>query len=512
MTVQSEFDRTDAIPVAEAEKPSDLGRTKRVLIIAAVALVTIVIIGFAAFALATNSWVKSGRIAPNVSIAGMPAAGMTVDEARMALENDWVRTLPEVIVVTFPPDGKWEATREELGATLRLEVAAQQAVRVAREGGLLDQMRARMALRNQAVDVEVPVEIDEVTLEEAIGGLAEIVYRKPVDATVEVSGDNVSVVPGVEGRSLDAEGTKEAIAAALADPAAGEVEAIVEVEQPSITAEELSHIQVVLARYSTPYKSHQTDRTHNLKLAAAKLHKLVLRPGEIFSFNERVGERLASEGYRDAPIFINGEVEPSVGGGVCQIATTTYNVALLANLDMVERHHHSRPVDYAPTGRDATVYWGQYDLKFRNSLKHPILILTSVGSSEVTFRILGSREDEAEVDLIREGLSRVTRKEKEVPDPELEEGKREVEEQGRDGWRVTVYRKATRDGATIRDEKLHTDYYAPQTKVIRVGTKPPEEKPEAEPQPAVTPPAASPANRPADSSGTAPSGQDAAGE
>ena len=157
-----------------------------------------------------------------------------------------------------------------------------------------------------------------------------------------------------------------------------------------------------------------------------------------------------------------------------------YNVALLANVDMIERHKHSRPVDYVPTGRDATVYWGQYDLKFKNSLKHPILLLTTVGGGEVSFKILGSREDKADVEIIREGLSRIPRNEKEVKDPELEEGKKEVEEEGRDGWRVTVYRKATRDGEVIRDEKLHTDVYASQTRIVHIGTKPPEDEEPAE--------------------------------
>ncbi|MFW5867941.1 MAG: G5 domain-containing protein, partial [Armatimonadota bacterium] len=110
------------------------------------------------------------------------------------------------------------------------------------------------------------------------------------------------------------------------------------------------------------------------------------------------------------------------------------------------------------------------------SLKHPILLLTSVGGGEVSFKILGSSEDDADVEIIREGLSRISRAEKEIEDPELEEGKKEVEEEGRDGWRVTVYRKATRDGKVIRDEKLHTDTYAPQTREVRIGTKPPEEE------------------------------------
>ncbi len=353
-------------------------------------------------------------------------------------------------------------------------MAAQKAVRVNREGGLLDQMAAR--LRTQPTDIAVPVRVEEQTLDDAMGGLAETVDRDPVDADFKVVEDEVEIVPGKVGRLLNIEATMQAISDALADPSAREVAAVVETKEPSVTAEDLAHIEVVLSEYSTSYRQYQVDRTHNLKLAAKQLNETVVHPGEEFSFNETVGERLAKDGYRAAPIFLNGEVKPSTGGGICQIASTTYNVALLANLDMIERHHHSRPVDYVPTGRDATVYWGVYDVKFKNSLKHPVILLTDVSDGRVTFKMLGSREDDAEVEILREGLSRIGHGEKRVDDPELEEGEEEVEKEGRDGWRVTVYRKSTRNGEVIRDEKLHTDYYAPQTKVIHVGTKKPEDE------------------------------------
>ncbi|MFP4249635.1 MAG: VanW family protein [Armatimonadota bacterium] len=476
MTAQSDLGETDAMAAAESEEEhTSSGRRKLILIVTAAALATMLVVGAIALAITTASWVRSGEIAQNVTIAGIDAGGMTGEQAVAALRDRWLPSLPDTVSITFP-GGEWEAERDELGVRFKLDVAAQKAVRVGREGGLLDQMRARLSSRRGVVDVEVPVEFDDNTLDAAIGGLAATVDRDPVDADIKVAGTDVEVIPGVIGRQLDIQATMDAVKSALTNPGAESVEAVVETEEPSVTAEDLSHIEVVLASYSTPYRAHETDRTHNLKLAAARLNEVVLHPGEQFSFNGIVGERLAKDGYRQAPIFINGEVEPSLAGGICQIASTMYNVALLANMDMVERHKHSRPVDYVPTGRDATVYWGIYDLKFKNSLKHPVLLLTSVGGGEVTFKMLGSREDKADVEIIREGLSRIPRGEKEIEDPELEEGKREEEKEGRDGWRVTVYRKATRDGKVIRDERLHSDVYAAQTRVVRVGMKPPEDE------------------------------------
>jgi len=477
--------------MAAAEERHRRRRVRRVLIFTATALATILVVGFMALLLATRSFVASGEIAPNVSIAGLDVAGMTREEALSALRTQWLPSLPDAVRVTFP-GGEWDARREELGVRLGLEAAVDDALKVGREGGLMAQLTARIRLIDNPVRVEVPVEVDEATLEDAVGGLAETVDRDPVDADFEIAGREVNIIPGQVGRLLNIDATMAAIRSALSEPSAEQVEAVVEVRQPAVTEEDLAHIEVVLAEYSTPYNPARRDRSHNLRLAVSKLNEVVIRPGEEFSFNQTVGERLVEAGYREAPIFINGEVKPSTGGGVCQIASTTYNVALLANLDMIERHHHSRPVDYVPTGRDATVYWGQYDLKFRNSLKHPVVILGEVGSSTVTLRMVGSREDDADVEIVREGLSRIPHDTKEIEDPELDEGETEVEKKGRDGWRVTVYRKATRGDKVIRSEKLHTDYYAPQTEIVRVGTRPLEEEleegPPTPPEPGALPP------------------------
>ena len=100
-----------------------------------------------------------------------------------------------------------------------------------------------------------------------------------------------------------------------------------------------------------------------------------------------------------------------------------------------------------------------------------------MGENALTMKFLGSREDDYDVEVTRTGLSRRGYGTKEVPDPELEEGEREVEKEGRSGWSVNVFIKVTREGEVVREEKLHSDYYGAQTKVIRVGTKPPEEDP-----------------------------------
>lgn len=116
------------------------------------------------------------------------------------------------------------------------------------------------------------------------------------------------------------------------------------------------------------------ERTNNIQIASDTIRGTVLQPQEVFSFNEVVGPRYASRGYEPAPIFSGSSVIYGYGGGVCQVASTLYNVVLLCGLPVVERHRHSQHVVYVPSGQDATVSWGSADFQFQNSYSYPIEI------------------------------------------------------------------------------------------------------------------------------------------
>ena len=99
-----------------------------------------------------------------------------------------------------------------------------------------------------------------------------------------------------------------------------------------------------------------------------------IAPGEIFSFNDTVGPRTPGRGFEKAIIFVRGAKVMETGGGICQLSTTIYNAAMMANLEIVERHKHERAVDYAKNGNDATVAFGSADMRFKNTLAKPIIL------------------------------------------------------------------------------------------------------------------------------------------
>ena len=129
------------------------------------------------------------------------------------------------------------------------------------------------------------------------------------------------------------------------------------------------------------------NKMHNLALVQSRLDGLTLRRGELFSFWRLVGQPDEAHGFKVASNFIDGRVAFAEGGGICQLTSALYNAALLAGLDILERHAHS--IDaygssrYVPLGRDATVAYGYKDLQFRNATAVPMTLRFRIDADQV---------------------------------------------------------------------------------------------------------------------------------
>jgi hypothetical protein len=142
-----------------------------------------------------------------------------------------------------------------------------------------------------------------------------------------------------------------------------------------------------LSSKTTYFNANLTNRTTNIKLAAKAINGTVIEAGKVFSFNKTVGPRYESKGYKEAVIFVNGEKDKGIGGGVCQVSSTIYNAVLSAGLTVVERHAHSLPVTYVAPDRDATVSYGIQDFRFKNNTKGKVIITTIVGPNYLTVQL-----------------------------------------------------------------------------------------------------------------------------
>jgi vancomycin resistance protein YoaR len=210
------------------------------------------------------------------------------------------------------------------------------------------------------------------------------------NAQFAVAGADVRVVPSQPGRDVD----PTQVAVAVTTAAHGNHVARVELgpRQPDLTTAAARSLGITskLVSFTTQMGESSSNRIHNVHLMADFIDGTVIRPGETFSYNKVVGPRTADRGFLEGQEIIGSLVLPSIGGGVCQTATTLFNDAFELGLPILERTNHNLYLSHYPLGRDATVSWGGPDLVFRNDLPHGLLIKASYTDQTLTFTFYGT--------------------------------------------------------------------------------------------------------------------------
>ncbi len=217
----------------------------------------------------------------------------------------------------------------------------------------------------------------------------------------------------------------------------------------------------VVASYATSLHGRNRSQRHNAVRALQKLSGAVIEPGATFSFNAKVGSFSRDDGYRKAPVSYNGQLIDSWGGGVCQASTTVYNAALLAGMQIVERHRHEFCPSYVPPGLDAAVAFSDIDLKFRNPWPYAVRLKATTS------------EDLLKVDFIAnstpDSTIRVVQNVHDIQQPtEFALGHRgrggRVRNSGKPGYDVTVFRIQGK-----RRELISSDSYPAMNRVVDFG-------------------------------------------
>jgi vancomycin resistance protein YoaR len=216
--------------------------------------------------------------------------------------------------------------------------------------------------------------------------------RRAVNARFEIEGDAVRVVPAQPGIALDTDhALGEVVAAAYSQDVRAAAVRLHEVPA-EITTDELAALGITrrISSFTTDMGVSSSNRVWNVQLMADYIDGTIIRPGEVFSFNRVVGERTVERGFREGQMILGSLLLPSIGGGVCQTATTLFNNAFELGLPVLRRYNHSFYISHYPLGRDATVSWGGPDLVFKNDLDRAILIKSSYTDSTLTFTFFGA--------------------------------------------------------------------------------------------------------------------------
>lgn len=224
----------------------------------------------------------------------------------------------------------------------------------------------------------------------------------------------------------------------------------------------------VLSYVSTPLMNKMPNRTDNIILTCKMLNEAVLMPGSTFSFNQTVGNRVEDRGFKPAPTFVNGRVEESVGGGICQVSSTLYYACLKSNLEIVSRTSHSMSPDYLEKpGLDATVCWNAIDYQFKNDTNHPIKILTWVEDDKVHVKIMGTKTNHNTVVIESKIISTTPFQTIYRENPNLAPGQTKVVQVPFTGYVVETYRVITdENGNLISCKPVSKDTYKKLDQII----------------------------------------------
>jgi vancomycin resistance protein YoaR len=422
---------------------------------------------------ADQAILHDARILPNVHVAYIDVGGLTREEAEAKLLEANRATAGLPVMLTDQTD-VWFISPEKIDFTVDVKQSVTNSLAYGRNSGFFQRWNDRLAVREHKQYLPVHISFNTTKLEQVLTELAPVTDRQPRDAAllVLVKSKNIALIPAIEGRKLD---IQKSVKDAFAQPQmqlASVIDLKFNIQTPKLTDATFAGINTMLAQYSTHFKPWDYDRNANLQLATQRIHGTVLKPGEIFSYNNIVGNRTQQQGFRMAPVILDGKLVPDWGGGVCQVSSTLYNSALLANLEIVDRNNHGRAIGYVPLGFDATVVDNQIDFKFKNNLSRPIMLHATITDNELFFAVLGDVRDTPppiELDYV---VHRVIEPvEVKQPDPTLEVGKEVVDESPQRGFRVSTYRIRKVDGKEER-QLLATDDYDPVNKIIKIGSKP----------------------------------------
>ena len=304
------------------------------------------------------------------------------------------------------------------------------------------------------------------------------------------------IQPSVLGRAINIDKTVAAINDAILK-GQHSVALQLDIVQPQVadnaTGAQLGISELVYS-YTSYFRSSSSDRVHNIQIAAATFHGLLVAPGQTLSMSDVLGNISLDNGYAEAPIILGDQTIQGVGGGVCQVSTTLFRTAFFAGYSIVERHPHSYRVGYYEqtatghdanlAGLDATVFVPLVDFKFKNDTPYWLLMETYVNTNNdsLTWKFYSTKDGRV-VNWDSSGPTDL----KDPPDPTyienptLPAGTIKQTDWAVQGATVSVDRTVTLNGTVISSDHIVTKYepwpdiydYGPGTEGIPTPTPKP---------------------------------------
>ena len=317
-------------------------------------------------------------------------------------------------------------------------------------------------LKVKRVGTAFALSIAPIGLRKALADDAEDVSRAPVDAHWKTDGAKARVVKHHNGRGIDGERTGAALLAAVLTQNTHRAQVVLGPIAPARTTGQARALGIRqrISSVTTDLGASSPNRVYNVQLMAKFLNGQVIKPGQTFSFNKRVGPRTPERGFKEGQAIVGGLLLPSIGGGVCQVATTVFDAAFYAGLPIKSRVNHAWYISHYAMGMDATVADGGPDLVFKNDSKYGILIRASASASTMTVTLY-STDRGLRVEKIA-GLphDQTTPKARYILNPALKGAEKQQRTAGQGGFAISIERVIKKNGKVVGRDTFSSNYIA----------------------------------------------------
>ena len=435
-------------------------------------------------------YAKEQSITKGITIGDIDVSGMTQEEA-MNSATAYIDSFLSQSIELDVDGNKVVVTAGELGYYWKNTDIVKDAAAHCSKGNVIERYKEAKDIEKKGIKYEFELDIDDEAMKNTINETCGQYNIPHVNASLTRVESGFTISKESSGRMIDMDKTVEDIHNYLLNEwngsSAKQVVTVVD-DNPVATVEDCERVKDLLGSYTTYFStgSGNYNRNKNMENGIIFLNGITLCQGETMSVNSFLEPWTEDNGWLNAGTYVNGRVEDSLGGGICQVSTTLYNAVLLAELEIVERYNHSMSVGYVPLSMDAALAGTWKDLKVKNDTDTPIYIegiYNPAGS--LTFNIYGeeTRPSNRRVEYVSETLSTVPSNEIIKQDPGLPSGYRAVTSSGHTGYTARLLKRVYVDNVLQSEEVVNKSSYSPSPTYVTIGTGAvPEPETPAEPQ------------------------------
>lgn len=342
-----------------------------------------------------------------IKIAGVDVGGKTPEEVKSLLAIRGTSLIPDISLTVSYEGVDYSYKKQDFDFTYDINQVVDTAFKFSKsvsDAGSSDILStapgdgsANVDTTNKTVDFNIKYQVTQSSVQKVIKRIAKKVdvpcvepHVSKFDTKQSKNSKRYTFKEGSDGKAIDQD---QLITDAIKQFNQGEknvkLTATSYESKPTLKMADVKKATKLIGKFST-ITTNTYNANCNMETALNSINGTILEPGATLSFNDCTGNsNLTENGYLEAGVIQGGAMTSGVGGGVCQAATTLYNAAIMANMEIVEREPHLWCSYYVYGGLDATIDWGNIDLKVKNNSKYQMFFRCWMDGSELNVEIYG---------------------------------------------------------------------------------------------------------------------------